>query len=99
TVTPAAKPKVTVTLASNKKCLHSRSTSLRVKIAAGGTITAVEVYGNSKRGKRGTKAADGKKAIKVGKLPKGGHTPQVRVKTKDGRTVKSSRKYRTCSGH
>ena len=97
TPTPTPKPKVTVTLASNKKCLRSRSTSLRVKIAKGGTITAVEVYVNSKRVKRVTKAADIKKAIKVSKLPKGRYTLEVRVKTKDGRTVKSSRKYRTCS--
>jgi hypothetical protein len=97
TPTPTAKPKVTVTLASNAKCLRSRSTSLRVKIAKGGTITAVEIYVNSKRVKRVTKAADIKKAIKLSKLPKGAYTLEVRVKTKDGRTVKSSKKYRTCS--
>lgn len=97
TVTPAAKPKVTVTLASNKKCLKTRSTSLKVKIGKGGTITAVEVYVNSKRVKRVTSAKDLKNAIKVSKLPKGAYTLQVRVKTKDGRTVKSSKKYRTCS--
>jgi len=96
TPTPTPKPKVTVTLASNKKCLRSRSTSLRVKIATGGTITAVEIYVNKKRVKRVTKAADIKKAIKVSKLPKGSYTLEVRVKTKDGRTVKSSRKFRTC---
>jgi hypothetical protein len=94
---PAAKPKVTVTLASNKKCLRSRSTSLRVKIATGGTITGIDVYVNKKRIKRVTKAADLKKTIKVSKLPKGAYTLEVRVKTKDGRTVKSSKKYRTCS--
>jgi len=97
TPTPTPQAKVTVSLASNKKCLRSRSTSLRVKIATGGTITAVEVYVNKKRVKRVTKAADLKKAIKVSKLPKGGYTLEVRVKTKDGRTVKSSKKYRTCS--
>jgi hypothetical protein len=95
---PPAKPaKVTVSLASNKKCLKSRSTSLRVKIAKGGTVTAVEVYVNKKRVKRVTKAKDLKKSIKVSKLPKGAYTLEVRVKTKDGRTVKSSKKYRTCS--
>jgi hypothetical protein len=97
--TPTAKPKVTVSLASNKKCFKTRSTSLRVKIAKGGTITAVEVYVNKKRVKRVTKAADINRAIKVSKLPKGSYTLEVRVKTKDGRTVKSSKRYRTCSGH
>jgi hypothetical protein len=97
--TPTAAPKVTVSLASNKKCLRSRSTSLRVKIAKGGTITGVDVYVNKKRVKRVTKAKDLKKAIKVSKLPQGAYTLEVRVKTKDGRTVKSSKRYRTCSGH
>ncbi len=99
TVTPTAKPKVTISLASNKKCLRTRSTSLKVKIAKGGTITAVEVYVKKKRVKRVTKAKDLKKSIKVTKLPKGAYTLEVRVKTKDGRTVKSSKKYRTCSSH
>jgi hypothetical protein len=97
TPTPTPQAKVTVSLASNKKCMKTRSTSLRVKIATGGTISAVEVYVNKKRVKRVTKAADLKKAIKVTKLPKGAYTLEVRVKTKDGRTVKSSKKYRTCS--
>jgi hypothetical protein len=44
-------------------------------------------------------SADLKKSIKVSKLPRGAYTLQVRVKTKDGRTVKSSKRYRTCSGH
>jgi hypothetical protein len=98
TATPKpSPPKVTVSLASNKKCFKTRSTSLRVKIAKGGTITAVEVYVNKKRVKRVTKAKDLKKSIKVSKLPKGAYTLEVRVKTKDGRTVKSSKRYRTCS--
>ncbi len=70
-----------------------------MKIAKGGTITAVEIYVNSRRVKRVTKAADIKRAIKVSKLPKGAYTLEVRVKTKDGRTVKASKRYRTCSGH
>jgi hypothetical protein len=96
---PAPKPKVTVSLGSNKHCLRSRTQTLRVKIASGGTITSVEVYVNKKRKLRVTKAKDLKKSIKVAKLPKGTYTLEVRVKTKDGRTVKSSKKYRTCSGH
>jgi hypothetical protein len=96
-VTPAAKPKVTVSLASNRKCLRSRSTALRVRIASGGTITRVDVYVNSRRVKRVTKAALLKKAIKVSKLPRGAYRLEVRVTTKDGRTVKSSKRYRTCS--
>jgi hypothetical protein len=97
TPAPPVKPaKVTVTLASNQRCVKTRSTSLKVKIAKGGTITAVEVYVNKRRVKRVTKASDLKKAIKLSKLPRGAYTLQVRVKTKDGRIVKSSRKYRTC---
>jgi hypothetical protein len=99
TPTPTPKPKVTVSLGSNKHCLRTRTQTLRVKIARGGTITAVEVYVNKKRKLRVTKAKDLKKSIKVAKLPKGSYTLEVRVKTKDGRTVKSSKRYRTCSGH
>jgi hypothetical protein len=89
-------PKVTITLPSNKRCLKTRSASLKVKIASGGAITRVDVYVNSKRVKRVTRAADIKKAIKVSKLPRRAYTLEVRVTTKDGRTVKSSRKYRIC---
>ncbi len=69
-----AKPKVTISLGSDKKCLRSRSTSV-------------------------TNAADIKRAIKVSKLPKRAYTLEVRVKTKDGRTVKPPKRYRTCSSH
>jgi hypothetical protein len=97
TATPAPKPaKVTITLPSTKKCRPTRSYSVRAKIAAGGKITSVEVWVNKKRKLRvtGSKAL---KAIKVSKLPAGGYTLEVRVKTKDGRTVKSSHKYRSCA--
>ncbi len=96
---PGAKtpPKVTVTLASNKKCLTSRSQSVRVKIATGGTVTGVDVYVNSKRRLRVTKSSELKRTIKVSRLPRGSYTLEVRVKTKDGRTVKSSKRFRTCS--
>jgi hypothetical protein len=96
-VTPAKAAKVTVTLASNTRCLSTRTQSVRVKIAAGGTVTAIEVYVGDKRALRVTKAKDLSKTIKVARLPRGSYTLQVRVKTKDGRTVKSSRKFRTCS--
>jgi hypothetical protein len=94
---PLAKPKVTITLAANKKCRPSRSQTVRVKIASGGKISSIEVYVNKKRKLRVTKAKDLKKSIKVSKLPTRSYTLEVKVKTKDGRTVKSSKKYRTCS--
>ncbi|WP_028059249.1 fibronectin type III domain-containing protein [Candidatus Solirubrobacter pratensis] len=94
---PAAKPKVSVALPSSKRCKASRSTSVRVRIAKGGTITAVEVYVNRRRKLKVTKAKALAKAIEVTRLPSGRYTLEVRVKTKDGRTVKSSGKYRTCS--
>jgi hypothetical protein len=94
---PSVKPKVTIWLGSNKHCLRTRSQSIRVRIASGGKITSVEVRVNKRRRLRVTRPALLKKSIKVTKLPAGAYTLEVRVKTKDGRTVKSSKKYRTCS--
>jgi hypothetical protein len=94
---PAVKPKVTISLASNKRCRASRTQALRATIAKGGAIARVDVYVDKKRKLRVTKAAHLKKSIKVSKLPRGAYTLEVRVTTKDGRTVKASRKYRTCS--
>jgi hypothetical protein len=98
TVAPAtAKPKVTITLAANKHCVASRTQTVRVRIASPGKVTRVEVWVGKKRRLRVTKASALKKSIKVGRLPAGTYTLEVRVTTKDGRTVKSSKKYRTCS--
>jgi hypothetical protein len=98
--TPApapAKPKVTITLAANKHCVANRSQTVRVKIAGGGTLSRVEIWVNKKRRLTVTKSSALKKSIKVSRLPAGSYTLEVRVKTKDGRIVKSSKKYRTCS--
>lgn len=90
------KPKVTIGLPSNQRCRATRTLSLKPRIAKGGTITAVSVYVKGKRVKRvtGTKA---RRTIKLTKLPRGSYTLEVRVTTKDGRTVKIRKRYRTCA--
>jgi hypothetical protein len=96
TPTPV-KPKVTISLAANRRCVANRTQSVRVKIASGGQLKSVEVWVDKKRRLRVTKASAIKRSIKVSRLPAGSYTLEVRVTTKDGRTVKSSKKYRTCS--
>jgi hypothetical protein len=90
-------PKVTISLPSNARCRTSRTQTIRVRIAKGGTIRAAEVRVNRHRRLRVTKAKDLRRSIKVSKLPKGRYRLEVRVLTKDGRTVKASRQYRTCT--
>ena len=90
------KPKVTITLPTNKRCRPTRSYSVRAKIAKGGTITSVEVYVNKRRKLRVT-GAKALKAIRVSGLPRGRYTLEVRVKTRDGRTERLKRGYRTCT--
>jgi hypothetical protein len=93
---PAAKPKVTITLPTNKRCRPTRSYSVRAKIAKGATITSVEVYVNTRRKLRVT-GAKARRAIRVSGLPRGRYTLEVRVKTSDGRTERLKRGYRTCT--
>ena len=87
---------MTITLPANKRCRPTRSYSVRAKIAKGGTISSVEVYVNKRRKLRVT-GAKALKAIRVSGLPRGRYTLEVRVKTRDGRTERLGRTYRTCA--
>ena len=93
---PAAKPKVTITLPANRRCRPTRSYSVRARIARGGAIASVEVYVNKRRRLRVT-GAKALKAIRVNGLPRGRYSLEVRVKTRDGRTERLARTYRTCA--
>jgi hypothetical protein len=93
---PAARPKVTITLPANKRCRPTRSSAVRAKIAKGGAIARVEVYVNRRRKLR-VSGAKARRAIRVSALPRGRYTLEVRVKTRDGRTVRLKRTYRTCA--
>jgi hypothetical protein len=95
-VTP---PKVTISLPSNARCRASRTQTIRVRIAKGGAIKAAEIWVNRHRKRRVTKAKDLQRPIKVTKLPKARYRLELRVLTKDGRTVKAARNYRTCTAH
>ena len=93
--TPPAK--VTISLPSNRRCRTSRTLAIRVRIGKGGTIKAAEVRVDRHRKLRLTKAKDLRRSIKVSKLPNGSYRLEVRVLTKDGRTVTASKRYRTCA--
>ena len=64
---------------------------MRAKIAKGGAITSVEVYVNKRRKLRVT-GAKARRAIRVSGLPRGRYTLEVRVKTRDGRTERLTRR-------
>ena len=51
----------------------------------------------NKRRKLRVTGAKALKAIRVSGLPRGRYTLEVRVKTRDGRTERLARTYRTCA--
>jgi hypothetical protein len=89
-------PKVKISLPSAKRCRATRTLSFKPKIGKGGKITAVSVYVKGKRVKRVT-GAKARRTIRLTKLPRGRYTLEVRVTTKDGRTIKTRKPYRTCA--
>jgi hypothetical protein len=93
---PAIKPSSVFTLPSSKKCVSRRSFRIRIRQPKGVKLISATVTVNNKRvktlkGKRITAGVD------LRGLPKGRFTVTVSAKTADGRTVKETRKYRTCA--
>ena len=93
---PAIKPSSVFTLPSAKKCVSRRSFRIRIREPKGVKLISASVTVNNKRvktlkGKRITAPVD------LRGLPKGRFTVTVSAKTGDGRTVKETRKYRTCA--
>ena len=92
---PAIKPSAVFTLPSNKKCVSRRVFRIRLKAPKGVKLVSATVRVNNKlvktvKGKRLTAPVD------LRGLPKGKFTVKVEAKTADKRTVRDSRKYRTC---
>ena len=91
---PALKAADVLALPSAKKCVSRRKFRIKLRTPAGTRITKVVVSVNGKR----KKTSDGSKAtVDLRGLPKGRVTVKIEVRTADGRSVKQTRKYRTCA--
>ena len=93
---PAIKPSSIFTLPSAKKCASRRSFKIRIRQPKGIKLISASVTLNNKR----VKTLKGKRitaGIDLRGLPKGTFTVTVSAKTTDGRSVKETRKYRTCA--
>jgi uncharacterized delta-60 repeat protein len=93
----AIKPSSVFTLPSSKKCISRRSFKIRIRQPKGIKLISASVTVNNKRAKtlKGKRITAG---VSLRGLPKGKVTVSVSAKTADGRTVKETRKYRTCAG-
>jgi uncharacterized delta-60 repeat protein len=92
----AIAPSSVFTLPSSKRCVSRRSFKIRIREPKGVKLVSASVTVNTKRvktlkGKRITAGVD------LRGLPKGSFTLSVSARTADGRTVKQTRKYRTCA--
>jgi len=94
----AVLPKFTslVTLPAAKQCVSRRKFSIRLRVPKGSAVTSAEVKVNGKRAavRRGARL---RSVVNLTQLPKGSFRVDIVLKLADGRTVKGSRKYRTCA--
>lgn len=97
---PAATPKVdqiaTLPRQGRKRCLSRRSFRIRLKEPRGDALKTASVYVNGRRvavrrGKRVTAP------VNLRNLPRGRYVVRIVATTVLGRTVKGTRKYRTCT--
>jgi hypothetical protein len=90
TPTPPAKPKLAdlVSMPSAKHCVRK----LKVRVKKPSAIAKVKLRVNGK----GAKVKRKGRTIALKHLPKKRFKLEVRVKLKDGRVVKGSRRYRPC---
>jgi CSLREA domain-containing protein len=99
-VRPAVRPKAPsfaslATLPSNKRCVSRRLFRIRLRIPKGVQVSGAEVRVGGKM-KRTVTRSRFTTPVLLRNLAKGPWTVEVRVKLADGRTVRGSRKYRTC---
>jgi uncharacterized delta-60 repeat protein len=92
----AVTPSSVFTLPSSKRCVSKRSFKIQIREPKGVKLVSASVTVNNKRvktlkGKRITAGVD------LRGLPQGRFTVGVSARTIDGRTVKQTRKYRTCA--
>lgn len=98
---PAASAPSAVTVASavrfpsTRKCASRRSFSIRLRVPAGAAVTEASVFVNGKRVavRRGVRL---RSTVDLRTLPKGRFRVEVRLRLASGRTLKDSRRYRTC---
>jgi hypothetical protein len=93
---PAVKARDVIRLPSSRRCVSRRRFRIRMVKPRGTSITSVVVRVNGKRvktvrGRRVTARVD------LRGLPKGRFAVKITVKLKDGRTLNSTRRYRTCA--
>ncbi len=84
------------TLPSAKRCVSRRSFRIRLRQPKGVTVTSatVKVNGKTAATRKGTRVTA---PIDLRGLPKGAVTVSITAKLGDGRTLRGSRKYRTCA--
>ena len=102
-VPPAKKPGLAAldarnvfVLPSAKSCLSKRSFRIRLKLPKGVTPASATVLVNRKR----VTTAKGERltaGVNLKGLPKGTYTVSITLKTADGRSVKATRRYKTCA--
>jgi uncharacterized Zn-binding protein involved in type VI secretion len=83
-------------LPSAKRCVSRRRFRIRLRQPKGVTLTSatVKVNGRTAATRKGTRVTA---PIDLRGLPKGAVTVSITVKLGDGRTLRGSRKYRTCA--
>lgn len=80
----------------NDKCVSRRAFGIRLQHPKGDPLASATVFVNGKRSRvvRGRRLTS---RVRLTGLPKGRFTVRVRARTRAGRTVVSTRKYRTCT--
>lgn len=95
---PAAKPVINdiATLPSSKKCRSRRNFRIRLKEPRGDALASAKVYVNRKLVKT-QKSGRLTAPVDLRGLPKGRYTVRIIATTVLGKTIKGTRKYRTCA--
>ncbi|MBJ7330212.1 MAG: hypothetical protein JHC95_09965 [Solirubrobacteraceae bacterium] len=85
-----------VGLPTTKKCASRRNFAIRLRVPRDATVTSatVKVNGKTVTVRRGARL---RSTVNLESLPKGRFTVEITLKLADGRTVKGTRKYRTCA--
>lgn len=85
-----------VALPAAKKCVSRRRFSIRLRVPRDSAVLSAEVKVNGKRVavRRGARL---RSVVNLAELPRGRFRVDIVLKLADGRTVKGSRSYRTCT--
>jgi hypothetical protein len=83
------------TLPSNKRCVSRRLLRIRLRRPAGIQVSGAEVRVGGRKVRTITRSRF-TSPVNLRNLARGRWTLEVRIRLADGRTVKGSRRYRTC---